>query len=103
MDLRTIPSYHDESGIIYTGPCNLTSFLLGTDGINDPVITIYDGLDNTGTEIIPTATYDASAIGINGAIFHWAKKCIIGIYLEIACDGAVEVVCDYNTYRADVS
>ncbi len=102
MDLRSTPSWHDESGIVYTGPCSLTSFLLGMDGVNDPVITIYDGVDNTGPEIVPTVTYDASVLGINGAIFHWIKKCDTGIYLEITCAGTVEVVIDYNKYRAVV-
>lgn len=74
----------------------LTSILIGMDKTNDPLITVYHGVDNTGQEIVPTNTYDASQLGINGLILYYAKKCPLGIYVEITLGaGDVEVVVDY--------
>ncbi len=85
-----------ESGMAATGESVLTHMLLGTDGTNDPVITIYDGLDNTGTERVPTTTYDASALGLNGFVLATPLEFKIGIYVEITCVGTVEVCCGYK-------
>lgn len=84
------------SDTIFTGKGSILGFLLGTDGANDPAITIYDGIDNTGTEIVPTNTYDASALGLNGAMFGFKKKCQTGCYVEITCGGTVEVIIDFK-------
>lgn len=88
------PVKHTASGIICSGPCIFRGFLLGTDGANDPTVTIYNGQDNSGTEIVPTATYDASALGING-VTGKNQYCSGGLYVEISCAGAVEIVPDY--------
>lgn len=79
------------SGISHAGECLLGGLLLGTDGVNDPTITVYDGLDNTGREIVPTTTYDASALGLNGYT-GTIELCRTGVYIEISCAGTVEVV-----------
>ena len=83
------------SGIVYTGECLFNAFFIGTNGVNDPTITIYDGTDNTGDEIIPTNVYDASLLGLNSAVLKCPVKCWTGIYVEIDCAGAVEVVVHY--------
>jgi len=83
------------SGIVYTGECAFLAFFIGTDGANDPIVTIYDGIDNTGTEIMPTNPYDASVLGLNGAILKVPIMCWTGIYIEITCSGTVEVVTHY--------
>jgi hypothetical protein len=94
------PTKFTASGIIHTGPCVFMGFLLGTDGVNDPVITVYDGLDNTGQEIVPSCTYDASAYGLNGCTgIH--QYCTTGLYIEITCVGAVEVVVQHAPYYPD--
>ena len=80
-----------ESGTFFTGTGYFVGFLVGTDGVNDPTITIYDGIDNTGEEFVPTNQYDASLLGINGAMFPFLKVCSVGAYCEISCAGAVEV------------
>lgn len=85
-----------DSGVIFIGKGAILAFLIGTDGSNDPTITIYDGTDNTGTEIVPTTTYDASALGINGAMFGFRKTCKTGCYVEISCSGTVEIVIDFK-------
>ena len=93
------PSVFTESGIVYTGPCILQGFTLGTDGTNDPEITFYNGLSNAGTKVIPTVTYDASALGINGVTgIH--QYCDTGLYVEIdAGGGSVEVIPQYIPYH----
>jgi len=74
----------------------LTSILIGTDKTNDPQITAYNGEDANGQEIVPTNTYDASALGMNGFILYYGKRCPSGIYVAISITaGDVEVVVDY--------
>jgi len=94
------PTKFTASGIVHTGPCVFRGFLLGTDGVNDPVITVYNGLDNSGQEIVPTCTYDASAYGLNGCT-GVEQYCDAGLYLEITCAGAVEVVVQHAPYYPD--
>ena len=65
-------------------PCFFLGFLLGLDGTNDPTITIYDNTTNTGNQIIPTNTYDASQLGLNGAILPYPKYCKNGVYADIS-------------------
>ena len=84
------PAVKTASGLVYSGPCILHGFLLGTDGVNDPVITVYNNTAASGEEAIPTATYDASALGLNGAT-GMKMYCDLGLYVEIACAGSVEV------------
>jgi len=87
------------STLIYTGHGFVGSLLIGTDGTNDPVVTVYNALSAvSGTEIIPTTTYDASALGLNGLETSYLKECGIGCYVEISNLGTGEVVIGY---RAD--
>ncbi len=92
--LSVKPAKKTASGAVYTGPCIFHGFLLGTDGTNDPVITFYDNTAASGSEIVPTATYDASLLGLNGATGMY-QYCAAGIYVEITCTGAVEVVTQF--------
>jgi hypothetical protein len=101
-NLSKEPNKLTASGILYTGKCIFQGFLLGTDGVNDPVVTIYNGVDNTGQEIVPTATYDASAYGLNGCT-GINQYCDVGIYVEITCAGTVEVVVQHSPYYPDGS
>lgn len=84
------------SGIAYTGECLMTGMFLGMDKLNDPNITVYDGIDNTGNEIVPTNDYDASALNLNGYQAGTPDHCETGIYVEITCAGTVEVVIKYQ-------
>ena len=84
-----------ESGVVYAGPCIFHGFLLGTDGVNDPTITIYDNASAaSGQEVVPTQTFDASALGLNGVTGIY-QLCDNGIYIEITCAGAVEIIPQY--------
>jgi hypothetical protein len=79
------------SGLIYTGPCVFLGYLVGTDGANDPTVTIYNNTSAAGNEVVPTCAYDASQLGVSGAT-GLKVLCEKGIYVEIACAGATEVV-----------
>ena len=86
-------SYVTASGIIFSGRGLVYDVLIGTDGTNDPIITIYNGLNATNTkEILPTATYDASALGMNGYTTSLGSKVTDGCYSAISCVGACEVI-----------
>jgi hypothetical protein len=92
MTVTTVSS----SQTVASGSAVLAGMQLGTDSLNDPTVTIYNGSDNTGAEIVPTTTYDASALGLNGFVASYDKKAYNGIYVEITCAGSVEVTIDYR-------
>lgn len=93
-----IPYRATESTLIHTGPGFLFSMLIGTDTINDPVVSIHDALngDTAANEIIPSNTYDASVLGINGLVLHFAKHFSTGLYVKIANMGSGSVIADYR-------
>ena len=83
-----------ESGIVYSGRCKLHGFLVGDlDGTNDATVTIYDNTAASGNEVIPSFDSDASALGLNGAMFNFGEQMEKGIYVEITCSGTARVVC----------
>ena len=85
-----------ESGIAVQSNCVIYGFLLGMDGVNDPTITIYSNTTNSGLEVVPTNTFDASALGVNGVILPSSGiRCSKGIYVEITCSGSCEVTIFY--------
>lgn len=86
-------SYMTASGIIFSGRGVVYDVLIGTDGTNDPTITIYNGLNATNTnEILPTVTYDASALGLNAYTTVLGSKVTDGCYIAITTSGACEVI-----------
>lgn len=95
--ISVISAKRTESGIVYTGPCIFTGILLGMDGLWDPTITVYDSLSASGNEIMPTCTFDSSAMGMNGATGMF-QYCSNGIYVEITCTGTVEVKIMYSPF-----
>ena len=98
--IRAIPKTITESGIVYTGQCCVAGMQIGMDGVNDPQITVYDGIEASGVEIIPTNTYDSSALGLNGFAAGYLKECRTGVYVQIEASGggafvgAVEITID---------
>ena len=84
------------SGQIFTGKGFLAALLIGMDEANDATVSVHDGTDNTGPELIPTNKYDASALGLNGVVFHYMIECWDGAYVEITSQGTVEVVGHYT-------
>ena len=88
------------SGMAYTGECVLLDVLLGMDAANDPAVSIFDGTSSSGTEVLPTNTYDASKLGLNGVIWSFARKMDTGIYVLISlAAGDVEVVVGYRPWK----
>jgi len=90
------PKKISSSGIVYNGPAVLRGFLIGTDGVNDvTLLSIYNGTDNTGNEVIPTHGINADALGLNGAMDIHAD-CPDGIYAEYTTSGTAELVVYYE-------
>jgi hypothetical protein len=80
-----------ESGIVVAEPCIFGGFFIGTDEVNHPVITVYDNASAaSGEELVPSNKYDATLLGLNGAI-GFSVLARNGIYVEITTAGACEV------------
>jgi len=96
--IYSTPKRLTASGLIYTGKGFLFSMLIGTDAVNDPVVSVYDYTDATlaATRILPSNTYDASVLGLNGVVFQYAKEFNTGLYVKIADLGAGEVIVDWR-------
>lgn len=88
------------SALVYTGKGILTHLLIGMDGTNDPVISVHDALDgDTATnEIIPEATYDASALGMGGLALGIPLEFTTGLYVKIGSLGTGRVVVGWRKY-----
>ena len=88
-----------SSTLVYTGRGFLFSLLIGTDTVNDPVIAIHDDTDGdtAANEIVPSNTYDATALGINGLVLKFAKNFTTGLYVKIANLGSGSIIIDYRT------
>jgi len=81
--------HYTGSAVISDNPAIFSGILVGTDSTNDPVVGV---ASNDGTRLIlPTATYDASALGLNGYTGGW-RHCEDGISITITCAGTVYVV-----------
>ncbi len=78
----------------YVGKCTYHGFRLGMDATNDVTLTIKDG----DIEIVPTNTYDASALGLNGEVLpdQAAITCETGITVTVTCTGTFEIIVVYN-------
>lgn len=79
---------------VYTGKCTYHGFRLGMDGTNDVTLTIKDG----NIEILPTNTYDASVLGLNGEVLPTQAEitCDSDITVVATCTGTFELIVIYN-------
>ena len=89
------PNFHTKltaTGLV-TGRKNVVfdGILVGTDAVNEPTITVFDGEDGTGVECLPTAAQPATEKGWFG-VTKYNCLCTDGIYIVIVCAGTVEVV-----------
>jgi hypothetical protein len=86
------------SGSVSIKAVYISSVIIGTDGINDPVVTCYNDTDaNTAANrVIPPVTYSASVNGMNGATFAKIKRYDNGFYVNISNLGSGEVMVDYR-------
>lgn len=73
--------------------CIYWGFRVGMDGSNDPTITLYDDAAAAqGTEVEPTNTYDASALGANGANMGVGVLCKNGLTGDVTISaGSCEI------------
>ncbi len=96
--VRPVKKVKTDSGIVHSTWSIVFGFLLGCDGVNDPTVTIYNGQSVVaGQEIVPTNTYDASALGLNGAV-GLNIYCPDGVYVTMSCAGTVEVLTYFTPY-----
>jgi len=101
--LYSVPKRIVASTVIHTEPCFLMKIVIGTDGSNDPVVAAYNEATNSATAaamILPSITYDASALGINGAIYQFAEYLDTGLYVAIANLGTGSVIVSTRTKSA---
>jgi len=85
-----------ETGSVVDGGGYLMGIMVGTDGVNDPEITVHDNTEASGDEIIPTTTVDASVLGFNGAMFGFPVAFRKGLYLTVSAAGTKEVTFYYG-------
>lgn len=74
--------------------CFFWGYLIGMDGSNDPTVTVHDhnAAAAAGPEVVPSNTYDASALGVNGVMFPERVEMKNGIVLAVALGaGAAEI------------
>jgi len=82
------------SGILFNGPCVLSGFLLGVDGVTDPTITFYNGTSAlANAEVMPTTEFDASTLDPKGFMPGGMEiDCPNGLYVDVATIGSGEGV-----------
>ncbi|PNX45287.1 MAG: hypothetical protein BV459_09005 [Thermoplasmata archaeon M11B2D] len=78
--------------------CIYWGFRVGMDAANDPTITLYDNASTgSGLEVEPTNTYDATALGANGANMGVGVLCENGITGTVAiAAGSCEITVYYS-------
>jgi hypothetical protein len=81
-----------------TGRANLLGFLLGTDGLTNVRFSIHNGTANTDEEVVPSCTYDATAYGLNGAMFGFTLYCPDGIYFNEESGANYELLLYYEQF-----
>ena len=84
-----------SSGQVTSKESFLLGVLLGTDGVNDVRFSMHNGTDNGDPEVIPSCTYDASALGMNGVMLPFNAYCPDGIYLNVESGSNYEIVTFY--------
>jgi hypothetical protein len=98
--IYTKPTRIQASTVIHDVPCFLMKIVIGSDGTNNPVVAAYNEEDNSATagkEILPSQTYDAVALGMNGVVYQFAEYCDAGLYIEITNLGTGSVVVSSRT------
>lgn len=87
-----------DSGQVEAGRANLLGVLLGTDGINNVRFSCHNGVSNTDQKVVPSASYDATALGLNGVMFTFLVHCPAGIYFNEESGSNYEAIIYYETY-----
>lgn len=93
------------SGAVTANPCYIFDIFIGTDGVNDPTVAVYNAAASADAtkRILPSVSYDASALGLNGyAAGAHGIDCTTSCYVEITCAGSCEVIVMYRD-KSDMS
>lgn len=86
-----------ETATIHTGPCVFGGALIGDkDGVNNMTLTLYDATSATGTEIIPTTTFDGTTKGLEGVSENHKIQCANGLHAVISGAGTLKVTVRYR-------
>ena len=92
-NIYMVPTRLTSSAAVHSGACFLGSVLIGTDGVNDPVVAVYNNTSaSDATRVVPSVTYDASVLGLNGVVLEFAMYCDTGLYVNITNIGSGEVI-----------
>ena len=74
--------------VVMNNACHFYGIILGTDGVNDPTITVYDNPStNSGDIVSPPTTFDASALGFNGFVLAKGVRCWQGLTVRCVLGG----------------
>ena len=99
MVRKALTSNKTSSGQVFTGRSSILGMLIGTDGINDPTVILYDGTSDSGTKKTPSADQPATQEGFFGFMpGDLSIPCTDGIYCKITCTGTVDVIVYYDEY-----
>lgn len=92
-NIYMIPTRITTTTTIHSAACFLGRILIGTDGVSNPTVAVYNNTSATdATRIIPSVTYDASALGLNGVVLEFAEYLSTGLHITISCSGTCEVI-----------
>jgi hypothetical protein len=84
------------SGIAITGQGRFHGIMLKCDGSNDVTINVYDNTAASGTKLIPTSSVFDGTVRLMAISFSPGVFYDTGIYIEITCAGATEIMAFYN-------
>ena len=98
MTPTTLTATGAVTGMLVPGKSKLFGFVVATDGVNNPTITMHDNTAASGTILFPATEFDASALGINGMMLPEPVALSNGIYVTITTAGAASVTV-YTTTR----
>lgn len=93
MQLFSEPHSYTTTGthVVCSDKCIVTGLLIATDGTNNPTVAVHDGSTGSDPTVIPSTAYDASSLGLHGAMYHYAVYCKKGCALVISGSGSREV------------
>ena len=86
------------TGLIHTGPADFGGFFIGgLNGTNDEVLTIFDGIDGTGSDyILPPTTINGATNDVAGWSFSFIALAHTGIHVTITGVGTIKVTLYYK-------
>jgi hypothetical protein len=97
MGRKALTKQLATSGQAFSGFGNIVGMLIGTDGVSDPTVVLFDGTSNAGVQKTPNADQPAAQEGYFGFMpGDLVIPCKDGCYCEITCAGTVDVIVYYD-------